>query len=109
MTTTPTFGFTKRNDGFWWADPIDPSDVVDFPVSFRTLLGPEDTIDTANLSNAVNGKNITIENRTVFDTHGVTVWVKQGVRRTTAEVRITVNTTAGRTLERTFKIEVKDL
>lgn len=92
----------------WHKDLIlikDPSDVVDYPLSFKQLL-QSDTISTAT----VTADNVTIDSSAVSG-NVVTIWVSGGTAGQTATVKTTVVTANAtpRTFERSFKIKVEDL
>jgi len=94
MRWTPTSAFTK-----------DPADVIDYTLDFTPLL-QTDTISTAT----VTGKNVTIDSSSVAG-NIVTIFASGGTNCTQATVKVTVVTTNStpRTLERSFKINIKDL
>jgi hypothetical protein len=94
--------FVLRNDGFYWAPPIDPDDHLDYVMDMGFAL-KDDTIDSVLL---VTGKNITVESHTNTATT-VTIWVKDGIVRKVAEVMFRIRTVGGRTFDRTFKIDVQ--
>lgn len=92
----------------WHKDLIltkDPSDVVDYPLSFKQLL-QSDTISTAT----VTADNVTIDSSAVSG-NVVTIWVSGGTAGQTATVKTTVVTANAtpRTFERSFKIKLEDL
>ncbi len=94
MRWTPTSTFVK-----------DPADVIDYRLDFTSLL-QTDTIDSAT----VTGTNVTIDSKSVAG-NIVTIFVSGGTNCTEATVKTTIITTnvIPRTLERSFKINIKDL
>ncbi len=99
--------FVLRNDGFYWAPPIDPSDEVDYPVKFANLLGPDDTIDPAVA--AVVSVNYATHYLTDQDDQTITVWLKNAIIKKTVLVSVKIKTVGGRTYERSFKISCEQL
>ena len=94
MRWTPTSTFVK-----------DPADVIDYTLDFTALL-QTDTISTAT----VVGTNVTIDSSSVSG-NIVTIFVSGGNNCSRATVKVTIVTTNAtpRTIERSFKIHVKDL
>ncbi len=64
--------FVLRNDGFWWAPPINPQDTIDFTISFAQHLAG-DTIEEI-LSVTSTFVDVELYSATV-DNLGVTVWL----------------------------------
>ncbi len=99
--------FVLRNDGFWWAPPIDPGDDCDYLVRFANMLGADDTIDSiisVNVAYAtLGGSEITESGKSVA------VWLSSAVNKKTVLVAIKILTTGGRKFERSFKIECSNL
>ncbi len=98
--------FVLRNDGFWWAPPIDPSDTLDFTVNFAGHL-QGDTIEEV-VSVTSNYVDVELYAATT-DNLGVTIWLTNAINKKTATVTTTVRSVGGRTIQRTFKLEVKQL
>lgn len=98
--------FVLRNDGFWYAPPISPYDELDYNVRFAHIL-KDDTIEEIL---SVTSTDITVAAYTKTDEdRAVTVWLNTGINRKTATVKTTVRSVGGRTIQRTFKIEVMPL
>ena len=96
--------FVLRNDGFWYAPPIGPTEELDYNIRFAHLI-PDDTIDSVI---SVVGVDIDIYLHEIADDQTtVTVWLKDGVNKKTASVTTTILTVGGRTIVRTFMIEVQ--
>lgn len=93
--------FVLRNDGFWYAPPMDAAEQLDFTLDFGKHLG-SDTIETL-VSVLASGVWVAL---TAHDNDHVTIWLKDGVVRTTATVTVTIQTVGGRTIVRTFKVEI---
>jgi hypothetical protein len=99
--------FVLRNDGFWWAPPIDPSDECDYIVRFAGLIGPDDTIESIV---AVAADYATLDESEIgTDSTSVVVWLKAAQVKKTVLVAVTILTVGGRTFQRSFKIECKHL
>lgn len=97
--------FTVVN-GITYAPEIDPSDKLDYTMDFASLLGV-DTINTVTWS-ATAG--VTIDSGKESNTNTTaTVWLKDGVVGETATVTCRIVTVGLRTIERSFKIQCKNL
>ena len=94
MRWTPTSTFIK-----------DPADVIDYTLDFTPLL-QSDAISTAT----VTATNATIDSSSVT-LNVVTIFVSGGSAGQTATIKTTIVTTNStpRTIERSFKIQIKDL
>lgn len=105
--------FILRNDGKWWAPPIDKKDEVDYLVRFGELLGEDDTIDQVLELTVTNATFVScdpeVEVPAAIGTQNVVVWVRAAVPRSIVKVETTIRSTGGRTYNRTFFIEVLDL
>lgn len=99
--------FVIRNDGFWWAPPIDPSDECDYIVRFAGLIGPDDTVESIT---AVNIDYATLVSSEIEDDNtSVRVWINAAQNKKTVLVAIKILTVGGRKFERSFKIDCKNL
>lgn len=97
--------FRQRSDDLWYAPAIDPADQLDYTIDFTDLLAG-DTIMGSPTWTVTPGITMYAPSNT---TTSATVWLKNGVIDAIATVECTLVTTAGRTLNRSFKIECSNL
>lgn len=95
-------GFALKSDGFWYAPPMDPSDMLDHTLDLSGVIGT-DTLQEVEWV----ATNITVQE--LMNSHTArtaTVWLSGGMVGKIATVTGTFRTVGGRTVERTFKIQV---
>lgn len=100
-------GFMLRNDGYWWAPPLDPSDDLDYVADFTDLLNTGDVIDEIL---DCSGTYVTAYGYTIHPTEPTKVYLrlKNGVVNKTGSVRVFVRSGDNK-IDRTFKIEIMQL
>ena len=100
-------GFVLRNDGFWWAPPIDPNDDFDYFADFTDLLNDGEVIDEILVCSATN---ITVYGYTIDPNTQKKVYLrlKDGVNKKIGSVRVYVRSGQNK-IDRTFKIEIVQL
>lgn len=99
--------FELRNDGYWWAPPIDPHDDLDYFVDFSELLAEGEVIDEILVS---SGTNITAYDAAIDPAtqRQVFVRLKDGVNKKVGEVRTYIRSGQNK-FDRTFRIEIRNL
>lgn len=106
MSSRPQTKFVLRNDGHWWAPPIDPQDDLDYVADFSDLVG-DATIDEILVC---EGTYITAYGYTIDpDTSKkVLLRLKDGVNKKTGIVRVWVRSGQNK-FDRSFRIEIAHL
>lgn len=84
----------------------DPSDVLDYDITYEDWITDDDTITTVVTSVSPAGE-LAVDSAQVA-TPDVKIWVSGGVAGSTYEITVTASTTAGRVKEETFKLRVKE-
>lgn len=98
--------FTQGHDGFYWAPPIDPSDLLDYVMDFSGILGSD---SIATVSWAVTGTGATEVSGLRSNTaKTATVWLNGGVAGQDAMITASVVSVGGREFDRSFKILCKN-
>ena len=88
-----------------FSDPKDPDDIDDFTVDFAAWLAVGETIAAKEVSAITSG--VTVDSSTINGTK-VTARIRGGTANTNYDIRWRITTSAGRQLDETGRIVVRD-
>lgn len=83
--------------------PKDPSDVVDYNMSFASLLGSGEAVSTGSAT----AEGVTVDSQTISGST-LTVFLSGGTAGKSATITGTITTDQGRTFQRSFYLRIQD-
>jgi hypothetical protein len=86
-----------------WAEAKDPSDVLDYYAAFDLDSGDAISTHVATVTAGV----VTIASSALADTQTVRLWLSDGIVGD-VDITMTVVTSAGRTLQRTWRLHIEE-